>query len=83
MLYTGRFMQWYRENAKYKERTYTFIERVGIDRVRAVVVDDADGIAATLDAEMERSVAATSDPWKERDTPKTENQFAALIPVEA
>jgi nitrite reductase (NADH) large subunit len=83
MLYTGRFMQWYRENAKYKERTYTFIERVGIDRVRAVVVDDADGIAATLDAEMERSVAATTDPWKERDTPKTENQFAALIPVEA
>ena len=41
---SGRFMQWYRENAKYKERTYTFVERVGIERVRAVVVDDADGI---------------------------------------
>jgi nitrite reductase (NADH) large subunit len=80
---TGRFMQWYRENAKYKERTYTFIERVGIERVRAVVVADADGAAAELDAAMERSVAATSDPWQERDKPKTANQFADVIPVEA
>jgi nitrite reductase (NADH) large subunit len=80
---TGRFMQWYRENAKYKERTYTFIERVGIDRVRAVVVEDADGTADALDAAMAQSVAATSDPWQERDAPKTENQFADAIPVEA
>lgn len=82
MTYTGRFTQWYRENAKYKERTYTFIERVGIERVRAVVVDDSDGIAGELDAEMERSVQAATDPWKEASKPKTENQFASLIPVE-
>jgi nitrite reductase (NADH) large subunit len=83
LTYSGRFMQWYRENAKYKERTYTFIERVGIERVRAVVVDDSDGIAAELDADMARSVAATKDPWKEAEEPKTANQFASLIPVEA
>ena len=82
MTYTGRFTQWYRENAKYKERTYTFIERVGIERVRAVVVDDADGIASALDAEMERSVQAATDPWKEASKPKTENQFASLFPVD-
>ena len=28
----GRFMQYYRENAKYLERTYDFVERIGIDR---------------------------------------------------
>jgi nitrite reductase (NADH) large subunit len=83
MKFTGRFMQWYRENAKYKERTYTFIERVGIDRVRAVVVEDSDGIAEALDAAMDQSTAAAKDPWQERDAPKTENQFAAAIPVEA
>ena len=59
LLYTGRFMQWYRENAKYKERTYTFVERMGIERIRAVVVDDSEGIGAALDAAMEDSVAAT------------------------
>jgi nitrite reductase (NADH) large subunit len=79
---TGRFMQWYRENAKYKERTYTFMDRVGIERARAVVVDDADGIAADLDAAMEASCAAAYDPWREAYAPKTANQFTSLIPAE-
>ena len=80
---SGRFMQWYRENAKYKERTHSFIERVGIERTRAVVVDDSEGIAAALDAAMEASTAAVRDPWLERAKPATPNQFAAPIPVEA
>jgi nitrite reductase (NADH) large subunit len=78
---SGRFMQWYRENAKYKERTYTFMERVGIERARAVIVEDSEGIGAALDAAMEASVAATYDPWRERAAEKTANQFAGLIPV--
>jgi len=82
MRMSGRFMQWYRENAKFKERTHTFIERVGIERARAVLVDDCDGIAEALDAAMDASCAAVKDPWKERAAPKTENQFASLIPVE-
>jgi nitrite reductase (NADH) large subunit len=76
-------MQWYRENAKYKERTHTFMERMGLERARAVVVDDSDGIAAELDAAMDASCAAVKDPWKERNAPKTENQFASLIATEA
>jgi nitrite reductase (NADH) large subunit len=79
--YAGRFMQFYRENAKYKERTYTFVERVGIARIRAVVVEDNEGIAAELDAAMQASVAAAYDPWKEAIAPKTANQFATLIPA--
>ena len=79
---SGRFMQWYRENAKYKERTHTFIERMGIERARAVVVDDSEGIGHALDAAMDASCAAVKDPWKERDQPKTENQFASLLPAE-
>jgi len=79
---TGRFMQWYRENAKFKERTHTFIERMGIERARAVVVDDADGIAAALDAAMAASAAAVRDPWKEREQPRTPNQFASLVAAE-
>ena len=79
LLYSGRFMQYYRENAKYKERTYTFLERLGIERIRAVVIDDSDGIAAELDAAMKRSTDATYDPWKEADAPRTVNQFATAI----
>jgi len=79
LLYTGRFMQYYRENAKFKERTYTFVERLGIERVRAIVVDDSDGIAADLDKAMQQSVDATYDPWKEASAPKTANQFASAL----
>jgi len=78
---SGRFMQWYRENAKYKERTYTFMDRMGIERARAVVVEDSEGIAAALDAAMEESVQATYDPWMERVKEKTPNQFAGLMPA--
>ena len=78
---SGRFMQYYREHAKYKERTYTFVPRIGLERIRAIVVDDSDGIAAALDKAMQESVDATYDPWKERAAPKTPNQFADVIPA--
>ncbi len=55
-------MQYYRENAGYKERTYAFVPLVGTERVQAVVLEDIDGIAATLDAALAISVSATFDP---------------------
>ena len=39
----GRFIQYYRENAKYLERTHGFVERVGIEKLRAIVVEDSEG----------------------------------------
>ncbi|MEU4219000.1 nitrite reductase large subunit NirB [Actinoplanes sp. NPDC026623] len=78
---TGRFLQYYRENANWLERTYAFVPRIGIDRVREIVVDDADGIAAELDAAMEASVGAYRDPWKERAEPVTPGQFRTSLPL--
>jgi nitrite reductase (NADH) large subunit len=77
----GRFIQYYRENAKYKERTYAFVERIGIARIRAIVVDDSEGIAADLDRALEESAIAAYDPWLERDVPATPNQFRKSLPV--
>jgi nitrite reductase (NADH) large subunit len=81
MTFIGRFMQYYRERAKYLERTYTFVERVGIDTIRAVVVDDSEGIASQLDSAMQASVDAYADPWSEASTPATPTQFASAIKV--
>lgn len=58
MTLTGRFLQYYRENANWLERTYAWVPRLGIEAIRAVVVDDAEGIAAELDARMTKSVGA-------------------------
>jgi nitrite reductase (NADH) large subunit len=77
----GRFIQYYRENARYLERTYGFVERVGVAHLRAVVVEDSEGIAARLDAAMDESVAAYFDPWREAYAPATRNQFAGSLPA--
>ena len=80
---TDRFMQYYRENAKWKERTYTFVARIGIERLRAVLIEDSDGLVAALDEAMQRSVDATYDPWQaEARTPRTANQFAGVLVAE-
>jgi len=77
---SGRFIQYYRENAKYKERTYSFVPRVGLDRIRSIIVDDSEGIAAALDAALEESCKATRDVWLDRDEPRTPNQFLNVLP---
>lgn len=80
-LLTGRFMQYYRENANWLERTYAFVPRVGIEHIRSVILDDSEGIAARLDASMQTSVDSYVDPWSERDDPLTPGQFRTSLPL--
>jgi nitrite reductase (NADH) large subunit len=78
---TGRFLQYYRENANWLERTYDFVPRVGIDRIREVVVEDGDGIGADLDARMQKSVDSYRDPWTESRKAASPNQFRSSLPL--
>lgn len=73
----GRFMQYYREHAKWLERTYDFVPRVGLERLRAILIDDSEGLAAALDAAIQETVDAFVDPWLERDQPAYVSQFDA------
>jgi nitrite reductase (NADH) large subunit len=75
--YMGRFMQYYREHGKYLERTYHFVERLGIEVIRKIVVEDSEGIAAHLDAAIQKAVDAYVDPWKEAELPAYPGQFSA------
>jgi nitrite reductase (NADH) large subunit len=81
MALTGRFLQYYREQANWLERTYSFVPRIGIERLRAIIVDDAEGLAAGLDARMEDAVGAYRDPWRERDNAITPGQFRTALPL--
>ncbi len=78
----GRFIQYYRENARYAERSYSFVERIGAERLRAVLVDDAEGEAKRLDREIEAAAAAYRDPWREGAAPVEPMQFVEAVPVE-
>jgi nitrite reductase (NADH) large subunit len=75
--FMGRFMQYYREHGKYLERSYHFVERLGIESIRKIVVEDSEGSAARLDAEIQRAVDAYKDPWKEAELPAYPGQFSA------
>ncbi len=82
LLITGRFIQYYRENARWLERTYAFVPRVGLEELKAIVIDDRDGIAARLDAAIQASIDDYVEPWQtEAAAPATANQFAAPIAV--
>ncbi|GAC1653320.1 MAG: NADPH-nitrite reductase [Gemmatimonadaceae bacterium] len=79
LLYMGRFMQYYREHARYLERTYDFVERIGIHRLRQILIDNADGITGRLDAAMSAAVDSYVDPWLEANAPVHPTQFTTVV----
>jgi len=64
--YCGAFLQLYREQARYLERTAPWLERVGIDWVKERVVEDAEGRRALHDRFLYAQRFAQDDPWAER-----------------
>ena len=73
--FIGRFIQYYREHAKYLERTYGFVERLGIEVLKNILVKDSLGICAQLNERIEQAVKAYKDPWKEAEIPAYSGQF--------
>jgi nitrite reductase (NADH) large subunit len=71
------FLQHYREQADYLERTYAYVERVGIDVVKAAVLDPAEQ-ARLVERYAIAKAAADPDPWMERRDPVVPKQFAEL-----
>jgi len=72
----GRFLIYYRDNAKWLERTYDFVPRIGLDTVKRVILDNATGQWDYFDREVEATIAAYRDPWLEREQPVYAGQFA-------
>jgi nitrite reductase (NADH) large subunit len=79
--YCGAFMQLYREEALYMERTAPWIERVGLAIVKQRIVDDAPGRAALYARFLESQRYSQDDPWKERALGKDAHEFAALATI--
>ncbi|WP_432107601.1 nitrite reductase large subunit NirB [Streptomyces sp. AA1529] len=61
-----RFLMFYIRTADRLQRTAAWLETLegGLDHLRAVVLDDALGIGADLDAAMARHVADYRDEWR-------------------
>ena len=62
MEYSGAFLQLYREEGYYLERTCHYVARVGLDHVKAAVVDDATQ-RGELYARLRDALQDYEDPW--------------------
>ena len=72
------FFQYYRENANYLERTYDFVERLGIEKVRKETIYAPDAVRAGLRDRFAKSKARSRDAWLEGQAPTHPTQFAPV-----
>ena len=63
--HTGAFMQLYREEGWYLERTVHYLQRVGMAHVRQRILEDAAGRKA-LWARLQAALEGEPDPWFQR-----------------
>ena len=64
--YCGAFLELYRQEARYLERTAPWVERVGLEYVKRRIVEDAAGRATLHAAFLHAQSFAQVDPWAER-----------------
>ncbi len=63
--YSGAFLQLYREEARYLDRTVHYLERVGLDYVKKKILDDHEGRRALYERLL-FALSVEKDPWVER-----------------
>ncbi len=78
--YSGAFIQIYREEARYLDRTVHWIERVGLDYVKQRVLEDAEGRKAAF-KRLLYALQGAVDPWKERATKRDEHKGFETITI--
>ncbi|MBM3786405.1 MAG: NAD(P)/FAD-dependent oxidoreductase [Acidobacteria bacterium] len=64
------FFQYYRENANYLERTYDFVERLGVEKIRRDTVYASPEIKRGLIERLRKSKDRSYDAWTERESPR-------------
>ncbi len=78
MEYSGAFLQLYREQGWYLERTCHWLERVGLDYVKGRIVEDEAG-RKQLHARLLDSLKDAKDPWQTSREARPVKQF---IPIQ-
>ena len=76
------FFQYYRENANYLERTYDFVERVTIEKVRRDTVYAPLAVQQGLRGRLRKSKRLARDAWLEGHEPRHSTQFVQIEPLE-
>jgi nitrite reductase (NADH) large subunit len=76
--YAGAFLQLYREEGFYLERTVHYVGRVGLDHVKKKILEDAEGRRALWER-LQFTLDGEPDPWHEPERAGVDlRQFAPL-----
>ena len=75
--WTAAFVQLYREHAKYLDRPYKWVDKVGLDWVKNTLSDPAERAALNERFEISQSVYR-KDPWAERATEPEAEKFQPI-----
>jgi nitrite reductase (NADH) large subunit len=76
--YTGAFMQLYREEGWYLERTVHYVGRVGMDYVKKKILEDHEGRKALWER-LQFALDGEPDPWFEHNKASVDiKQFAPI-----
>lgn len=78
--YSGAFMQIYREEARYLDRTVHWIHRVGLDYVKQRVLEDHEGRRAAYERLL-YALQGAVNPWAERVQKREEYKEFETITV--
>jgi nitrite reductase (NADH) large subunit len=77
--YSGAFLQLYREEGWYLERTVHYVNRVGLDYVKNRINDDVEGRKALWDR-LQFALDGEPDPWHEFKEARVDTrQFIPLV----
>lgn len=80
--YNAAFLQLYREEAFYLERTVHYMQRVGMEHIKKAVLED-DANRKALAARLHYALSFEQDPWKERiETPQLKKEFDTIKVVQ-
>ncbi|GIG59362.1 nitrite reductase large subunit [Longispora fulva] len=78
--YVDRFLMFYVRTADRLQRTSVWVENLGLDYLRDVIVEDTLGVAEDLDAAMARHVDGYVDEWRAvLDDPAKLRRFVSFV----
>ncbi len=78
MDHCAAFIQLYREDARYLERTAPWVERVGLDYIKARILEDDVGRNALITRFLFSQSFSQDDPWAERAAGQDHEQHAHM-----
>ncbi|MCB1871750.1 MAG: nitrite reductase large subunit, partial [Gammaproteobacteria bacterium] len=76
--YCAAFIQLYREEAHYLERTAPWLERVGLNHIKQRLLEDEAGRRALVERFRTSQHFAQIDPWRARAEGLEANEFTPI-----